>query len=159
MKHLISDEDEGVTVRLCKNHDLTSKLMWKDMFGDVGLKDVRVSDIKLPRHPIVQVDARKIKSLSLKYHAIPEQYRYYYPQVEECDNIDEPLPEPPMPASSAAPKRKSVKVTATPGVPKKGKVSKPKQPVGRPRKNRMVLLAGQQTIHSMFQRQVVASCC
>ena len=68
--------------------------------------------------------------------------------MEECNNIDEPLPKPPMPASSAAPIHKSVKVTATLGVLKK-------QPVDRPHKNCMVLLAGQQTIHSMFQRQVI----
>ena len=52
-------EDEGVAVCLCENQDLVSKLMWKGMFGDVGLKDVRVSDIKLPRHPVVELNAKK----------------------------------------------------------------------------------------------------
>ena len=153
MKHLISDEDDGVTVPLCDNHERTGGLMWKDLFGEARLCDVRVSDIRLPRHPIVPVDPKKLKSLGLKYHAIPEEFRDYYPQVELLpvgNKAEEVIEESPVEQSLVVTtKRKSEKVTTTPGVPKKGKV-------GRPPKNRMVLLAGQQTIFSMFQRQVVA---
>ena len=60
--------------------------MLKDLFGEARLCDVRVSDIRLPRHP---VDAKKVKSLVLKYHAIPEEFQDHYPQVEAEEVIEE----------------------------------------------------------------------
>ncbi|KAI3648372.1 hypothetical protein MP228_006226 [Amoeboaphelidium protococcarum] len=55
----------------------------KDLFGTTVKSDWSLSRVLLPRLPQQEIAEKKIKSLSLKYASIPQQYKSYYPTIPQ----------------------------------------------------------------------------
>ena len=159
MQHLISD-DEGVRIQLCENHEAVGKEMWAEAFGTATKTNLKMSNVKLPKHPTKDLDAKKVKSLSLKYHAIPPEHTWYYPDreveddddddtgVDNLDAIDEnkmtkARANGPAKTQRKQRKKKNEGETDTPGVPKKRKRGGPK--------NAVIMERSQRSIMTMFK--------
>jgi hypothetical protein len=58
---------------------------------EVPIADVKLTDIILPKHPLVQLSEAKIKSMSSKMFSIPTEYRSYYPSCAADDDDGDDL--------------------------------------------------------------------
>ena len=128
MKHLFTDT-EGAVVKLCTHPSAVSKAMWSELFGTTS-RDVTTRNVKLPRHPNIQLQSSKIRSISKKFDMIPEEHLSHYPQrnnldedEEDCSSDNEStVPKTPKPNGS---KRKKKTTMKAPGA-KRNKVGRPK---------------------------------
>jgi len=61
----------------------------RQLFGkEVRIADVKISDVILPKHPVLELSEAKIKSMSSKLFSIPTEYRDYYPSCAlDDDNL------------------------------------------------------------------------
>ena len=78
-KHLITDTNEDVVTHcLCRRYYKDAKKDMQDkIFGLVELKKLTIDDVDLPWLACKEIDNKKVKSLSKKYHLISEEERWY----------------------------------------------------------------------------------
>lgn len=101
MQHLIStafkDASECV---LCPNPEITSRAIKLELFDTDSLDNLNCRQLKLPWHPNEVLAHTKIKSLSIKYDTIPEDFLAYYPQISNSSGSVGPS-EPVEPSSTS----------------------------------------------------------
>jgi hypothetical protein len=92
MRHLVSTEDSEIeTFFMIGNGvpQLVREAFLSDLFGDkCDLDIMTMKDVRLDRHPLLELTLKKRKSLALKYFSIPREYLSYYPKLPE-DNTAE----------------------------------------------------------------------
>ena len=119
--------------------------MWVELFGKpVNCRDISLANVTLPCLQSKPMDKKKVVSLAKKYDTIPEEARWYYPDVGGIDlnDVEDGVPTDNVSTPSSKKRKGKVEVPVAPGVKKKK--------VGRP-KNAVVHDASQRTLISMFR--------
>ena len=69
--------------------EATRKAILRDLFGSKKKEKCTFDNVRLARHPGVQLTEKKIASIAKKYPTIPDEFISYYPkEVALADNTD-----------------------------------------------------------------------
>lgn len=128
-QHLVTST-QVTEVTLCGNPASTSKALQQELLGTEDLTNLNMESIRLPRRPVGQLEAKKLKSLSLKYETIPPEHLWYYPvlpenvEAEEIDAADATEVRQDLPVSRKR-KAKEAPGARLPGRPRNAPVPAP----------------------------------
>ena len=129
-RHLVTTPDDKATkLTMTTNPAATAKALRRRLFGSVHTAAMSMQNLTLHRHPGKDImtekkreaHEKKTKSLMTKYHSIPLQHLWYYPNL-----VKEPAKE----ARVAELKRRMEQVEKDSEVPEPAKTKKARQ--GRP---------------------------
>jgi hypothetical protein len=107
MRELCSLDSAGLEHVFTPTPKVVAKAIINDLFNVDSVDQIALSRINLPQHQGNSIEAKKLKSLSLKYMSIPRQFQSFYPRVdpeeeqsaagqeEPMEGVEsEPAPEP-----------------------------------------------------------------
>ena len=80
-------DDEAWSFQLCPTPQVTKKAISKQLFGTPHLRDAKLENVQLERHPGIPLKAKTAASLAKKYFSIPEEDLWYFPSIETLNQV------------------------------------------------------------------------
>ena len=86
MRENCSLDSPGKEISLVSHLHITRKAILNDLFGTSDVSKISMKKLNLPIHNVIELDKKKIASISKKYPTIPEKYLTFYPKYDS-DNV------------------------------------------------------------------------